>query len=104
MSTRLRKGAGLFVPKKFDMFSTCKYAYNMSKMIQVRNVPESLHRTLKARAAMAGMSLSDYLLSEFREIADRPTLKELQQRLENRRPVNLRESASVAVRLERDTR
>jgi hypothetical protein len=53
---------------------------------------------------MAGMSLSDYLLSEFREIADRPTLKELQQRLENRRPVNLRESASVAVRLERDTR
>jgi plasmid stability protein len=76
----------------------------MSKMIQVRNVPESLHRTLKARAAMSGMSLSDYLLSEFRDIADRPTLKELQQRLETRRPVNLRESASVAVRLERDAR
>jgi hypothetical protein len=53
---------------------------------------------------MTGMSLSDYLLSEFREIADRPTLQELQQRLEGRRPVHLRESASVAVRIERDSR
>jgi antitoxin FitA len=88
----------------FDMCSTCKYACNMYKMVQIRNVPESLHRTLKARAATAGMSLSDYLLSEFREIADRPTLKELQQRLESRRPVNLRESAARAVRLERDSR
>ncbi len=86
------------------MFSTCKYAGNMSKMIQIRNVPESLHRTLKARAAMSGMSLSDYLLSEFREIAERPTLKELQQRLENRHPVKLREPASVAIRLEREAR
>jgi plasmid stability protein len=46
----------------------------MAKMIQVRNVPDALHRSLKARAAMAGMSLSDYLLVEFREIAERPTL------------------------------
>ena len=46
----------------------------MSRMIQLRNVPEALHRTLKARAAMAGMSLSDYLLAEIREIAERPTL------------------------------
>ena len=44
----------------------------MSKMIQLRNVPDSLHRTLKARAAMAGMSLSDYLLAEIREVAERP--------------------------------
>ena len=47
---------------------------NMSKMIQLRNVPDALHRTLKARAAMAGMSLSDYLLAEIREVAERPTL------------------------------
>jgi antitoxin FitA len=36
----------------------------MSKMIQIRNVPDELHRTLKVRAAQAGMTLSDYLLSE----------------------------------------
>lgn len=44
----------------------------MSKMIQLRNVPDALHRSLKARAAMAGMSLSDYLLAEIKEIAERP--------------------------------
>ena len=59
----------------------------MSKMIQLRNVPEALHRGLKARAAMAGMSLSDYLLAEIKEIAERPTLAELRERLHKRKPV-----------------
>ena len=59
----------------------------MSKMIQLRNVPDALHRTLKARAAMAGMSLSDYLLTEIKEIAERPTLVELRDRLHKRKPV-----------------
>ncbi|HEX7958379.1 MAG TPA: hypothetical protein VF493_00580 [Terriglobales bacterium] len=45
----------------------------MSKMIQIRNVPDALHRGLKDRAAMAGMSLSDYLLMEIKEIAEKPT-------------------------------
>ncbi len=76
----------------------------MSKMIQVRNVPDALHRTLKARAALAGMSLSDYLLSEMREIAERPTLSELQRRLATRSQVRLPESAAVAVRSERESR
>jgi hypothetical protein len=53
-------------------------------MIQLRNVPDSLHRTLKARAAMAGMSLSDYLLAEIRCLADRPTIGELRERLRRR--------------------
>jgi plasmid stability protein len=60
----------------------------MSKMVQLRNVPDELHRSLKARAAMAGMSLSDYLLSEIREIAERPTLAELRERLHRRKPVD----------------
>ena len=47
------------------------------KMIQIRNVPEALHRKLKARAAEAGMSLSDYLLREMRKTAERPTMEEL---------------------------
>ncbi len=76
----------------------------MSKMIQLRNVPDALHRKLKARAAMAGMSLSDYLLSEIREIADRPTWSELRERLQRREPVVLTESAAEAVRAERDSR
>jgi plasmid stability protein len=61
----------------------------MSKMIQLRNVPDALHRTLKARAAMAGMSLSDYLLAEIREIAERPTLAELRDRLHKRKSVSV---------------
>lgn len=59
----------------------------MSKMIQLRNVPDALHRTLKARAAMAGMSLSDYLLAEIKQAAERPTLAELRERLHQRKPV-----------------
>jgi len=53
----------------------------MAAMIQIRNVPEALRRRLKARAAMAGMSLSDYLLAEIRRVAERPTLDELRARL-----------------------
>jgi plasmid stability protein len=60
----------------------------MSKMIQLRNVPDALHRRLKARAAMAGMSLSDYLVAEIKEIAERPTLAELRERLHQRKPVS----------------
>jgi len=86
------------------MFSTCKYVYNMSKMIQLRNVPDTLHRSLKARAALAGMSLSDYLLAEIREIAERPTLDELRERMERRERVNLPVSAAAIVRAERDAR
>jgi plasmid stability protein len=72
-------------------------------MIQVRHVPETIHRHLKARAAMAGMSLSDYLLLEFREIADRPSLAEFRTRLHARKPVPPIDSARL-VRDERDHR
>jgi antitoxin FitA len=72
-------------------------------MIQLRNVPEGLHRTLKARAALAGMSLSDYLVTEIRRVAERPTISEL-KRLERRTRVNSRVSAADAVRKERDAR
>ena len=51
----------------------------MPRMIQLRHVPDNLHRTLKARAALAGMSLSDYLVSEIRRIADRPTLSAMRK-------------------------
>ncbi len=76
----------------------------MSKMIQIRNVPDNLHRTLKSKAALAGMSLSDFLLSEIRQLAEKPTMAELRERLRHRSPVALPVSAAEAVRRERDTR
>jgi len=75
----------------------------MSKMIQLRNVPDALHRHLKARAAMAGMSLSDYLLAEIKEIAERPTLAELREVLHKRQPVGDLQTAR-RVREEREAR
>ncbi|HXG78595.1 MAG TPA: hypothetical protein VNJ31_04540 [Methyloceanibacter sp.] len=76
----------------------------MSKMIQIRNVPDSLHRRLKARSAMAGMSLSDYLLAEIRRLAERPTIEEMLARLQTRPTVTLSESPADAIRAERDSR
>ena len=77
---------------------------HMSKMIQLRNVPDALHRSLKARAAMAGQSLSDYLLAEIKEVAKRPTLAELRQRLHRRKPVAVEIDTARMVREERETR
>lgn len=76
----------------------------MSKMIQLRNVPDALHRNLKARAATAGMSLSDYLLVEIKEIAERPTLAEIRERLHKREPVSAEIDTAVLVREEREAR
>lgn len=76
----------------------------MSKMIQLRNVPDGLHRSLKARAALAGMSLSDYLIAEIKEIAEKPTLAELRERLHQRRPVSAQIETAHLVREERDAR
>ena len=76
----------------------------MSKMIQIRNVPEALHRGLKSRAAMAGMSLSDYLLAEIREIAAKPTLLELRERLHTRKRVSAQIDTARLIREEREAR
>jgi antitoxin FitA len=74
----------------------------MSVMIQIRNVPDALHRRLKSRAALAGMSLSDYLLNEIRRVAERPTLEELRIRLQRRSETRLSVEPAQAVRAERD--
>jgi plasmid stability protein len=76
----------------------------MSTMIQIRNVPDSLHRQLKARAALAGRSLTDYLLDEIRRVASRPTVDELRVRLERRTAVAPKEPPAAAVRAERGGR
>lgn len=76
----------------------------MTIMIQIRNVPTGLHRQLKSRAALAGKSLSDYLLGEIRQVAERPTLDELRARLESRAAITPRVAPAQAVRAERDSR
>jgi plasmid stability protein len=76
----------------------------MAKMIQLRNVPDELHRKLKERAASHGQSLSDYLITEIRAIAERPSPAEMRYRLLQRSPAKVRESAARAVRAERATR
>ena len=75
----------------------------MSKMIQIRNVPDSFHRKLKARAAIEGMTLSDYLMAEILRSAERPTLKELRERLNKRRPIFPKTPPGKAVRQERNS-
>ena len=76
----------------------------MPVMIQIRNVPAALHRKLKSRAATAGMSLSEYLLREIREVAERPSLDEIRARLESRPITDLTPTPADAVRDERDSR
>lgn len=73
-------------------------------MIQIRNVPEELHRTLKSRAAMSGRSLSDYLLAELRRLAERPTRAELLARLQSRERVDVQSSIPELVAEERNQR
>ena len=87
-----------------DMLSTCLYVCHMPTMIQLRHVPDDLHRKLKARAALAGMSLSDYLLREIRDMAERPTIAELRARLDRRTAVRPPLPPAKAVRAERDGR
>lgn len=86
-----------------DMRNACKYAERM-KMVQIRNVPDDLHRRLKARAALEGTSLSEYALSELRRALERPTRQELIERVRGRDAATVRETAAEAVRSERDAR
>ena len=71
-------------------------------MIQIRNVPDRLHRKLKARAALAGMTLSDYLRVELERILERPTRAELAERIAERESIELEPPAAQLIRETRD--
>lgn len=73
-------------------------------MVQIRNVPEELHRELKARAAREGRSLSDYLLRELERLAARPPVDDVLARLHRRGHLDVGEDPAAAVRAERDAR
>ena len=76
----------------------------MAKIIQIRNVPDDLHRKLKARAAMAGMSLSEYLLREVRHIAEKPTMEEMLERIKKAEAMITRMSPAEVLREKREKR
>jgi plasmid stability protein len=76
----------------------------MSSMVQIRNVPTELHRRLKARAAMEGLSMSDYVLRELRKSLDRPTRQEILERLRALPPRRLEPGPAEVIRDERDSR
>lgn len=73
-------------------------------MVQIRNVPSELHRRLKARAAIEGMSMSDYVLRELRKALDRPTRQEVLERLQSQPDRRFKRSPADVVRMERDKR
>lgn len=76
----------------------------MAVMIQIRNVPDDVHRTLKSRAAKSGMSLSDYLGKEVARLAAQPTWEEMAERLRQRTPIRMKRTAARLIRDLRDPR
>jgi len=86
------------------MWITCNNVAHMSKMIQIRNVPDEVHRQVKARAALAGMSLSDYLLQQVERSLEVPPVEEVLERLSRRVREPLAETPAEAVRAERSSR
>jgi plasmid stability protein len=76
----------------------------MSKMIQVRDVPPSVHGTLKSRAAREGMSLSDFIKRELTRVAEKPTMQEWLGRTQQAKPIPAKVTAAKLVRALRDER
>jgi len=76
----------------------------MARMIQIRNVPDEVHRKLRIRAAREGVTLSDLLAREARRLAEQPSLEEMLERLSARPRVRLRTAPARIIREERDHR
>jgi antitoxin FitA len=76
----------------------------MSKLIQVRDVPDSVHDTLKSRAAREGMSLSDFIKRELERVAERPTMQEWLERAQQAKPIPSKRTAAQVIREVREER
>jgi plasmid stability protein len=74
------------------------------KMIQIRNVPDDLHRALKTRAAREGTTMSELILRELPRIAHRPSMEEVLARIKSREPIRGIDSTADLIRAERDAR
>lgn len=73
-------------------------------MVQIRNVPAEFHRRLKARAALEGMSMSDYILREVAKALERPTRQEVLDRLRAKPVRHLKPRPAAVIRVERHAR
>jgi plasmid stability protein len=73
-------------------------------MIQIRDVPDQVHNTLKARAAREGMSLSDFIKRELERTAERPSMREWLELTQRARPIQAKRSAAQILRELRDAR
>ena len=76
----------------------------MSKMLQIRNLPDEVHRRLKSRAALAGMSMSDFVLREIERMLSRPTRDEVFARIAELPPIDLDPPSAEVLREERERR
>jgi antitoxin FitA len=85
-----------------NMLLTCQHVMRM-KMIQIRNVPDDLHRARKLRAAREGRTLSDLILSDLPRLADKPSAEDVMTRIRSRTPVG-GSPASELIAAERDRR
>lgn len=79
------------------MRGACKHVLHMSKMIQIRNVPDDVHATIKSRAAVAGMSMSDYLKRDIVKQAKSPTWEEFDALVRSDPPVDISPEEIVAI-------
>jgi plasmid stability protein len=89
---------------RLDMRCTCLYAGNMSKMVQIRDVPDKIHSTLKSRAAREGMSLSDFIKRELERSVQRPTMEEWLERTQQAKAMPVSRSAAQVIRELREAR
>jgi plasmid stability protein len=87
-----------------DMRTTCDQRFPMSRVIQIRNVSDEVHRKLRNRAAKEGVTLSELLGREARRLAEQPTLEELRERLLSRPRVKVRTPSAAIIRQGRDRR
>ena len=86
------------------MCSTCLYAGRMSRMIQIRDVPDEVHSVLKARAAREHMTLSDFIKRELERTVERPTMREWLERTQHLKPIASKKSAARMIREMREAR
>ena len=86
------------------MNSSCFHTFSMQTMIQIRNVPQALHRRLKARAAIEGLSMSRYILRELEKALERPSRRELLEAIRSQPELNLNPSPAEILRRERESR
>lgn len=73
-------------------------------MIQIRNVPDEIHRQVKARAALEGLSMSEFALRELRKAIARPSREDLLRRIGQEPSAELDPQPAEVIRAERDAR